>query len=417
MTTQMLPKQADVVIIGGGAIGLVSAYYLQQAGRQVVILEKGTLLSGCSGGNAGLICPSHIEPLATPAVLAQGMAWLFRKKSPFRIKPRLDLSLMRWLLAFHGNCRDKKVKQSMPVLHQLLGLSRELFSELCQKEGIGQLEDRGLLMVHKSAKGEKGHQALANHAASVNLEAHMLNQTQLLEREPAVPAGSTGAVFFPTDAHLDPTSFLTQISGHIQEHGATILEHIQVNEIKPNGLVRTVRGDIQAEQVLIAAGSWSPQLASPLGQRTPIQPGKGYTLTIPLPSPAPKTPMILAEEKVSITPMGDQLRFGGTLELAGFDASICMPRTHNIVTVAKGYAPELGERPISPEQFWHGYRPCTPDGLPVMGFLDQHKRIAIASGHAMLGISLAPVSGKLMTELLTGKAPSIPMDKLAPQRF
>jgi len=417
-----LPERADVAIIGGGAIGLCCAHYLSQQGRSVVVLERGALHSGCSGENAGLIVPSHIEPLANPDVLAQGMRWLFRRGSPFRIKPRFDLALFRWLLAFRKSCHPKRMAAGIPILHQLLQASRSLFEELANHEALDfELHRNGLLMTHHSSSGERHHRELAKLAASHGISVDLLDEEALFQKEPHAPRQCSGGIFFPEDAHLDPSAFLDAIARNLRERNTALLEETSVLGFQSqNGQItsiRTSRGDIGTSQVVLATGAWSPGIVKALNVKLSVQAGKGYTLTVNGERGLPKIPMLMAEERVSITPMQGGLRVGGTLELAGLDASISLSRTSQIQAVARAYLNKTESDSWPASAFWAGFRPCTPDGLPLLGWSKQIPNLAIACGHAMLGLSLAPITGKLIAQLLDGQPTEIPLDGLAPNRF
>lgn len=408
------PSQKEVVILGGGVIGLCSAYYLQQKGCQVTLLDRGVFFGACSKENAGLIVPSHIEPLANPGVLAQGLRWLFKRDSPFRIKPRASFEMLCWLWAFRKACHPGTVSKNALVLNQLLQESRHLFQDLSHHLGFT-FSECGLLMVHRTPKGHRSHQELGELAHSLGLQAEDWTSQVLFQKEPAAPTVSTGAVYFPSDAHLNPETFLGSMLESLRAKGVQLLPNTQVQRIYSDGRIETAGGTIKAKKVVIACGSWSTQLTRQLGHRLSLQPGKGYTLTTEVSKPMPKIPMILAEEKVSITPLHSSMRFGGTLELAGLDPTVNLARAKNILEVAGTYQPKepstLGSR------LWSGFRPCTPDGLPHIGYLDQNHIFAVATGHAMLGMTLGPVTGKLISELLVGQKPCIALEPLAPKRF
>lgn len=412
----MVEQKVEIAIVGAGVIGLCSAYYLEKQGFQVHLFDKGQPYEACSSENAGLVVPSHVEPLANPGVLSQGLGMLLKKDSPFRIKPQLSLDLMRWLLAFRKASNATVVEKNSEVLHHLLQNSRHLFDELSSDLEFP-LEKRGLLMVYRSQKGEKSLDSLCDLASSTHLPFEKWDQKLLFENEPAAPKASTGGIFFPTDAHLDPQLFLASLSQHLKSKGVVFHNYTVVNNIESNGKLMTDKGVFKADKVLLTSGAWTPRIAKTLGARLPIQPGKGYTLTLDLGPKKPKIPMILSEEKVSLTPFDKKIRFGGTLELAAFDDQITKSRAKNIFDVASEYHTSEVARETWAEKLWSGLRPCTPDGLPILGYLDSNQQIAVASGHAMLGISLGPVSGKLIAEMIKGQNTSLPLQALAPSRF
>lgn len=414
-------NQKNVVIIGGGAIGLCTAYYLQRAGHKVTVLEKGVYNEGTSLGNAGMLVPSHVVPLAAPGVIAQGMRWLFRKDSPFRIKPRLDPALISWLWQFRKYCTASHVNRSMPLLRDLSLASVEGFAALAQAFNF-HFAQKGLLMVHSTPKGEKENLKYAKKGKAVGLEVEILSADALQQRAPNLKSNALGAVYFPQDAHLSPDLFIAGITKALTAGGADLLTATAVTgfEMADNRTIRAVKTDsglVKADEVILAAGAWTPALARMLRIHVPIQPAKGYSITLDAPAQAPAIPAILTEEKVTITPMGNKLRFGGTLELAGFDASVDPIRAGAICKAIPRYIPEATPDTIDPAAIWSGFRPCTPDGLPVIGRPGEMKNLVIASGHAMIGITLAPITGQLVASLIDKTQPVINISALHPDRF
>ncbi|MFK7848313.1 MAG: NAD(P)/FAD-dependent oxidoreductase [Rhodothermales bacterium] len=415
-----MSKRKKVVIIGGGAIGLCAAYYLHHSGNQVTVLEKSIYTEGTSLGNAGMLVPSHVVPLAAPGVISQGMRWLFKRDSPFRIKPRLDPALASWLWQFKSFCNDRHVDASMPLLRDLSLASVDLFEQLSETF-LFHFERRGLLMVHSSEKGEKENLKYGKMAKQVGLEVEELSADALYKLEPGIKTNATGAVYYPQDAHISPNHFTASLQTHLSTEGVDFRTHSPVTEFtRRKGTivsVKTPSEEFEADEVILAAGSWSPAIARLLGIKLPIQPAKGYSVTLDAPVNGPEIPMILTEAKVTITPMGNQLRFGGTLELAGFDDSIDRVRTSSILNTIPDYLPNIKPEEIQTDQIWSGYRPCTPDGLPMIGRSGAYSNLVIATGHAMIGITLAPITGQLVTNVVNQATPSINIMALKPERF
>ncbi len=415
-----MPQRKKVVIIGGGAIGLCAAYYLHNTGNQVTVLEKGVYTKGTSLGNAGMLVPSHVVPLAAPGVISQGMRWLFKRDSPFRIKPSLNPALVSWLWQFKRFCNDTHVQVSIPLLRDLSLASVSLFEEL---SGILEFhfERKGLLMVHTSDKGAKENLKYGKMARQAGLEVEELGVDALRTLEPGIQPNAMGAVYYPQDAHLSPNHFIEALQMHLTTEGVNFRTHSPVTEfIRQNGKitsVKTPQESFEADEVILAAGSWSPAIARLLGIKLPVQPAKGYSVTLDAPVNGPKIPMILTEAKVTITPMNNQLRFGGTLELAGFDDSIDRIRASSILNTIPAYLPDIKPQEIPTDHIWSGYRPCTPDGLPMIGRSQAYGNLVIATGHAMIGITLAPVTGQLVANLINQTTPSINILALKPERF
>lgn len=411
-----MPREADVLVIGGGVVGVSSAWYLASRGRGVTLLDRGGIASGCSHGNAGLVVPSHSIPLAAPGVLGKGLRWMCDPGSPFYIKPRLDLDLALWLWRFVRSCRRDRVRRAIPLLRDLSRASLALFEALAVGTEFG-LTKRGLLLVYRSARGfEEGRE-----------EAHVLSEAGLAVRVleaprdlvPALREGTAGGVHYLEDAHLDPLRFVRQIAARAERKGVEILTEAEVLGFgRSRGRIETVRtrrGDFRPAEVVLAAGSWSPQLARGLGLRIPIQPGKGYSVTAPSPPDPPRIPLILCEARVAVTPIGNLLRFAGTMELAGMDLSINRRRVEAIRRAARKYL--SGADGLESAEVWRGLRPCTPDGLPVLGRPAGFANLIVAAGHAMIGLSLGPVTGLVVSQMACGERPPFDLSLLSPDRF
>ena len=409
-----------VVVIGGGAVGLCAAYYLHEGGHRVTVLEKGDFEEGASLGNAGMLVPSHVVPLAAPGVISQGMRWLFRRDSPFRIKPRLDPALAGWLWQFRSFCNEQHVQSSMPLLRDLSLASVDLYAEL-SKAFAFQFERRGLLMLHNSTPGAQENLKYAKLARQAGLTADVLDADALLKLEPGIRTETTGGVYYPQDAHLSPGHFMRALKKYLEARGVDCRPRTAVTGCSRRKqkieTLHTSTGEVPADEIILAAGSWSPEIGRMFGLKLPIQPAKGYSVTMNAPENPPGIPMILTEAKVTVTPMGDQLRFGGTLELAGYDASVDRMRASSILRTIPRYLPGLDLSAVKTETIWAGYRPCTPDGLPMIGRTRSLKNLIIATGHAMIGITLAPITGRLVMQLVNGDLPDIYIDALNPDRF
>ncbi|MDJ0835292.1 MAG: FAD-dependent oxidoreductase [Acidobacteriota bacterium] len=412
-------SKGSVLVIGAGAVGICTAWYLRRAGYEVSVIDKGKAGAACSSGNAGLLVPSHIVPLAAPGVVAQGIKWMFNSRSPFYIKPRLSGALISWAWKFRGYCTEDHVQACMPVLHDLIQESMSLFDELAAEENI-QIYREGLLMLYRTVKGQKDCVSLAKQAQALGLPVRVLDNNGLRDLEPNVRTETRGAVYFEQDAHLDPTAMIDQLTKQLRADGVEIMEDTEVTRLETARgrvtSVRTTAGEHRPDQIVLCGGAWSPDIAEATGMRLPIQAGKGYSLTLPAGDIRPRIPMILAEEKATVTPMGDQLRFSGTMELSGLDSSVNRKRVESILDIIPKYLPDIDPAAIRTENVWSGFRPCTPDGLPLIGRARGMDNLAIASGHAMIGITLAPVTGRLITHLLDGK-PMKHAAELRPDRF
>ena len=415
-----MKDHTDILIIGGGVIGVCSAYYLAQQGRQVTLIDKGEVGAACSYGNAGLIVPSHSIPLAAPGVLTQGLKWMLDPESPFFIKWRFDRELLAWLWRFQAACKEGPMRQAIPVLLDLNLMSAKLFNELVTQEDLAcDYEQKGLLMVYKSHHGFEEGMAEGQLLQEYGLSSKVLDGTQLHEMEPALRSDLAGALYYPSDAHLNPARFVLSLAKRVQEQGVTIHTGTEVlgfeNSSKRITTVKTTHGDFQADQVVLAAGSWSPHVVRDLKINLPIQPAKGYSVTVKQPNSGPRIPMLLGEAYVAVTPMGSLLRFGGTLELAGLNLSINQRRVDALLRARRDYLTLADNLELI--EIWRGLRPCTPDGLPIIGRSASYQNLIVATGHAMLGLSLGPVTGKLVSQVACEEPPAVNLEALRIKRF
>jgi D-amino-acid dehydrogenase len=410
-----------VIVVGGGVIGVCAAYYLARRGLPVTLVERAEIAAGSSYGNAGLIVPSHSVPLAAPGALSQGLRWLFDPESPFYIRPRPSRDLVRWLVKFARASTDAHVRRSLPVLRDLSRASLALYRELAALPALefGFCEDGALAVYRTSAGLEHGHREAAVLEAA-GITARVLDGAGARALEPALRTDVVGAVHFPGDAHVTPDRFVRGLARAAEGLGARLLTGTEVLDFGRRGrritAVETTRGDFAADQVVLAAGSWSASLARGLGLDLPLQPAKGYSVTCDRPAAGPRRPLLLAEARVAVTPMGDALRFAGTLELAGLDLAIDRRRVAAIRRAVPRYlAADAAALPV--REIWRGLRPCSPDGLPYIGRPAHCENLIVATGHAMIGVSLGPVSGALVAQLAADEPPAIDVAPLSPDRF
>ena len=338
------------MIIGGGVIGVCSAYYLAQKGLKVLLIEKDEIASGCSYGNGGLIVPSHAIPLASPGTLGNGLRWLMDSESPFYIKPRLDMALFNWLIRFALASRHEPMMRALPAMRDLLLASRTLYDELSQIASFG-FEGNGSLQVFLTESGLKEGVEEARLLEKFDIPIQVTNASDVCNLEPALLPGVVGGVYYPRDAHIDPFRFVRGLADKARELGAEILTGTEVLafETKNGRIVRikTTRGDIHPQKVVLAAGSWSPGIARTLKLNIPIQAAKGYSITFEKPALSPKISLLFGEAGVVVNPLGDVLRVAGTLELAGMDFSINMRRVAAIRKGLNNTCPVLTRRESS----------------------------------------------------------------------
>lgn len=412
-----------IVIIGAGVVGLSAAYYCSRRGHRVTVLDRNPAdHENCSYGNAGYVVPSHFVPLAAPGMVALGLKWMLRPDSPFYIKPRLEWGLWDWGWKFFRAATAAHVERSAPLLRDLNLASRACFEELAQATGnpFG-LEKKGLLCLCKTEHRLKEEAQLVEQARELGLKAEVLTAAQTAALDPNVRMDIVGAVYFHDDCHLAPDKFMGALKLEIQRLGVAVLWKTEATGWRVRNArleaVRTSAGEIAADEFVLCGGSWSPLLLRELGLRLPIQAGKGYSLTLPKPRRLPRIPAVLAERRVAVTPMGGGLRFGGTMEIAGLNEAINPGRVEAIKQAATLYFPDFTLDDFRDVQPWVGLRPCSPDGLPYLGRFERYENLATGTGHAMMGLSLGPITGKLLAEVLSGEKPSIDLKLVAPERY
>ena len=406
----------EVLIIGGGVIGLSIGHSLSKGGHAVRIIERDPELeNSCSSGNAGMIVPSHFIPLAAPGVISQGLKWMLNPKSPFFLRPRLDPALARWIWLFMRHSNIDHVSKSEPLLRDLSLLSRKLHLDLAREENFP-LIDKGLLMLCQTQKGLDDEAEVVESAHRLGLQAELIGQSRIAELEPSSVINAIGGILFPQDCHLDPTDFTRALRQSITRHGGEFIQDEAIS-IGKDGIRTKTGATHRADTTILAGGISSLDLSHQLSLKLPMQGGKGYSLTLPKPLQNPRLCSLLKEGRVAVTPMGDQLRVAGTMEICGKDTTISKPRLQGIIESFCSFYPEFSPQEFAGLEPWVGLRPCSPDGLPYIGKVPGHDNVIIATGHSMMGLSLAPVTGQLIADLVDEKEPTIPISALAPERF
>ena len=416
----MNSRTADVLILGGGVIGLACAHYLIEAGRSVVVLEQGSAGCGSSHGNCGTLTPSHAMPLAAPGTIGVSLRWLFKADAPLRIKPRLDPTLLRWLFAFAGHCNRKDFVHAMKAKAPLLLRSRELIEELVGSARLDcEFETLGTLNVYRDPANFDHSRQLLPMLADVGIRVEPLDAPTLLAREPALKPGVVGAFFNPGDAQLRPDRYVAELARVVRAKGGLIAENARVERIERDAgritSVLTSTGRFDGHDVVLALGAWSPDIARQLGLRIPIQPGKGYSITYTRPAVCPHIPLTLKEPSVCVTAWGSGYRLGSTMEFAGRDTSLNRIRLDALRRGAAEFLHEP-EGPAVVEE-WCGWRPMTPDDLPILGRAPGVDNLVLATGHGMLGVTLSAVTGVLVSEVVAHKPPSFDLAPFSAARF
>jgi D-amino-acid dehydrogenase len=402
---------STAVIAGSGVIGTACAYYLARAGWTVTVLDQGEFGRACSHGNCGFVSPSHVLPLAMPGAVRAALKALVTPNAPLSIKPRFDPALWSWLYRFARRCNAADMLSAGRAIQALLTSSRTLYPELLAEEAIDcEWETRGMLLVFQSPKAMEHHaetdRLLREH---FHLAAQRIDGSELTAREPALKPGLAGGWLFETDAHLRPDRLMSGWRQVLQRLGVTIRTQCGLSGFAVSGpqarAALTPQGELGADAFVVATGALTPLLQGHLCCRIPIQPGKGYSITMARPARCPVLPMIFEEHRVAATPMRSGYRLGSTMEFAGYDSSLSRRRLDLLRHGALPYLHEPFGEPV--EEEWFGWRPMTPDSVPIIDRSPALGNVWIAAGHNMLGVSMAPATGKLVAELLSGKTPHV----------
>lgn len=411
----------NIVIIGGGIVGLSAAYFLHKGGHEVTLIEKSDFSHGASFVNAGYITPSHIIPLAAPGMINKGLKWMFNSASPFYMKPRWDTEFFKWAWYFKRSSTNAKVEKAIPVIKDINILSRGLFEDIKASGDLGdfQLERIGLLMLYKTEKAGASEMKVAEKAKFIGLEVQSLSAQETQNLEPETPLDIKGAIHYECDGHTTPTEFMLKMANYLRQTGVKILTNEEVLEIGVNGAkikeVRTKTEVFAPDEVVLAAGSWTSNLAKQLGLKIPLQAGKGYCINIERPTGI-RYPAVLMETKVAVTPMKGFTRLGGTMEFSGINQIIRKERVEAIARAAQQYYPDLEIHTEDKAAAQSGLRPVTPDGLPYIGRSAKYQNLCFATGHAMMGWSLGPATGLLISEVIDDKKTSMDIEPFSPDR-
>ncbi|MDB5008573.1 MAG: amino acid dehydrogenase [Mucilaginibacter sp.] len=413
---------SKAIIIGGGVIGLFSAYYLHKSGWEVDVLDRGDLSDNCSFGNAGMVTPSHFVPLASPGMVEQGIRWMFNSKSPFYVKPSLNKDLLSWGLKFVKSATKKHLERSAGGLRDISLLSRDLYHEFEKDAGFDfGLTDNGILMLFKSPKVEEEELHMVEKATNLGLDAQYLTPDECHKLQPGIELDILGAVHYHCDSHMYPNMLMKGLVKYLEAEGVGIHRNTEVTKIIHDGKnitsVLTEDNEYTADSYLISGGSWSPGIAKLVGLKVPLMPGKGYSFMVHEPVKKMTIPSILCEARVAVTPMNGSIRFGGTMEIGKINKQVNMNRVKGIVESVPKYFPDFKLPVPDQKDIWFGFRPCSPDGLPYIGMSGKYNNLAIATGHAMIGLALGPATGKLIADALNGQQPVMDMNMFSPSRY
>ncbi|MFT3934040.1 MAG: FAD-dependent oxidoreductase [Chitinophagaceae bacterium] len=411
------------VVIGGGIIGLSSAYYLQQSGWQVTVLDKEDFLNNCSYGNAGYVCPSHFIPLATPGIVKQGFKWMFDSKSPFYVQPRLNGALIDWGMKFMRSATPEKVEAAAVPLKDIAVISQKEY-ELWTKIPAFDFayEHKGLLEIFQTEKVAEHAAHIVEKGKELGLDVDLLSYDELIKLEPQTKINGIGAILFRCDAHLYPNKLMKGLIALLKERGVQLIANEGVTGFEKDGnrihKVITSKNVYEADTVVIATGSWSREVSAMLQTKIPLVPGRGYSVTLEDSPYKLNHPAILVEGRTAVTPMdGNKIRFGGTMEITSTATPPRLNRVQGILNAVKRFFPEFDVPMPAAEKIWYGYRPCSADGLPYIGRTKKWKNVVIATGHSMLGLSLGAGTGKLVNEIVNEQPSSMDMRPFEVERF
>jgi D-amino-acid dehydrogenase len=409
------------VVVGGGVIGAACAHYLAQSGWSVTVIDQGTFGGGCSHGNCGFVCPSHVLPLAAPGAVRSTLKTLLQRNSPLKVKLRFDPALWGWFYRFARRCNPADMVEAGRAIQALLCSARSLYDELFRTEPLeAEWQTRGLLFVLRTPAAME-HYAETDRLMreSFSLGATRYDGPALTELEPALKPGLAGGWHYDCDAHLRPDLLLASWRQLLEARGVAVRENCSLVGLVKSGrraeAVETSQGRLPAEAVVFATGAWTPRLNEHLGCRVPIQPGKGYSITMERPRTCPTIPLIFEEHRVAVTPFRAGYRLGSTMEFAGYDATLNRRRLDLLRDGASHYLVEPTAEPVREE--WWGWRPMVYDGKPVIDRTPAGDNVLVAAGHGMLGLSMAPATGKLVAELLGGAKPHLDPAPYALGRF
>lgn len=410
-----------VIVIGGGIVGIACAHFLTEREFRVTVVDRDGVGAACSHANCGLITPSHALPLAEPGAVRMAIGSFFERNSPLRVKPRLDPALWSWLWRFAARCNEKDMLESGAGIHPLLVSSMSLYEQIVETESLDcEWQKRGLLFVYRTRKAFEAYRETNDLMAEHFDEgARPLDGDELADFEPALKPGLAGAWFYEHDAHLRPDKLVDAWCENLRSKGVSFVENREIERfdradgrctgVAAGGVVMT------ADEYVVATGALTPKLSQWLGCRIPIQPGKGYSMTMAHPEIEPKYPMLLPEHRVAVTPMKSAFRLGSIMEFAGYDESIPESRLRLLTDGAAHYLRVPTADPI--EEKWYGWRPMTPDSRPIIDRSPAMLNVTIAAGHNMLGLSMAPGTGRLVAEIVAGEEPHLPREPYAVGRF
>lgn len=401
-----MTQQCDILVIGAGVIGVCATHFLVEAGYAPLVVDRGGICAGASHGNAGLIVPSSWTPLGYPGVAQDLWKWMTDRTAPTFMPPSCELRFWRWLARFLRASDPPRYQRSLEALQRLSARSVDLYRELVTSRALDcAFGTRGVLHLSTTPDGFRQDMRHALQHRGIGADAVILDRQGVQELMPAITEAVRGGVLYPGDACIAPAAFVQGLADQARLRGARFWEQTEVLQWEADGdrirTVHTTRGTVACQQVVMATGAWSGRLGQAWGLDIPVEPAKGYSYTVPRPADFPDMALSLNEPGVSVNPMGDWLRVAGTLEFTGLDDSLYVDRAERMAAATQtflGLDPRAGALEI-----WRGWRPMTPDGVPVITWSPQYANLLIATGHNKIGMTLGPVTGEIVARMIQGE--------------
>ena len=396
-----------MVVVGGGVIGLTCAWELTRAGASVTVLERGEVGCGVSRGNTGWVVPSLTFPLPAPGMVREGVSQLVTRGEAFVLRPSLDPAFVRWLWQFWRSSSSSRFDAGVRALLELNRRTLELYDGYHEAGIDFETHSTGLVVVARTSAGLEQYRRVFRRLRELGYEGgepHELDRDELAELEPALDRSNVVAgLHARVDRYVRPEQLTDGLAKRLREEGAQILESCEVTDLRavPDGWALTTNtGDLRAEKVVVAAGLPSVRLLARFGVRVAVQPARGYSVTIAGNGTPPRHALYLAEAKIGISPYSDGVRLAGVFELGAAGVEAPAGAGERLLAAARPYL--AGWRPDAdgPVATWAGLRPATADGLPLIGALPGHHDLFVASGHGMLGVTLAPATATLLAPLV-----------------
>jgi D-amino-acid dehydrogenase len=415
----MYTDKSEVLLVGGGVVGISSAYFLSKMGAHVTVIDSGQMGSGCSYANGGLIVPSHSIPLASPGMVTKGLLSLLSPFRPFSFDLKDIFRMFPWLLSFAYNCRSNKLENNLNAICELATHSKDIYEKICISENLNfDFEKKGMLLLFQKQKSFASALKYSSLLQAQGVVENVLNQQQVKQMEPAVTK-TVGGIFYPNDAHLDPNKYITSMVKLLKKN-VCFKENTQVTGFEYSSTkisaVKTTRGNFRADKIVICAGALTKDLFKSLQKKIPLQAAQGHSLVVEKNSYSPTRPLILEDAKITVTPYSRGTRYSGLLNLCSPTKTLSTNKTNRIKKAVNCFLKDPVYTKNNAE-LWCGYRPCTPDGVPIISRVSPYPNLFVSTGHAMLGMTLGPMSGKLIAELVLDKLPSMRMSTFSLSRF